>query len=68
MCMSGERKARFNPSMLVYLLGVMFLGFCYEFVKLKTGGGLVFVGLVLIYILFLRLSGELVARKYWARK
>jgi hypothetical protein len=48
---------------IVYLVGVMLLGFFYEPVSSALGGEWLFVGCVLVYLVALRWIGTLIAKR-----
>jgi tellurite resistance protein TehA-like permease len=64
----GNENKKVNPSLYVYLLGIILLGATYELVKSALGGEVLFVCAVVIYLLALRLIGDFISRKWHERK
>ena len=64
----GTGNNKVNPSLCVYLVGIILLGATYELIKPALGGGVLFVCAVVIYLLALRLIGNFISRKWHERK
>jgi tellurite resistance protein TehA-like permease len=64
----GNGNNKVNPSLYVYLVGIIVLGSTYEIVKSALGGEVLFVCAVVIYLLALRLIGDFISRKWHERK
>lgn len=61
-------ESKFNPSWLVYLIGIFSFGVFYEQLKTELGGGVLFVAAAIGYSLVLRFLGDYLARKWHERK
>lgn len=57
-----------NPSAIVYLVGISLFGFFYAPLKGVIGDTWFFVGAAVLYLIFLRLAGDFIAKKWSARK
>ena len=53
-----------NPSVIVYLVGIVVFSYFYEFIKSAIGNTWLFVAAALTYIVALRLAGDFIAKKW----
>ena len=66
--MEPENRNTFNPGFAVYIVGVVAFGLGYGKAKELISSDLIFIGGAIFYLLFLRVLGGLVSRKYRANK
>ena len=72
--MESENRNAFNPNFAVYIAGIVVFGLGYGKAKELIGSDVIFIGIAVFYLLFLRarspvkFKGGWVSRKYHANK
>ena len=66
--MESENRNAFNPNFAVYIAGIVVFGLGYGKAKELIGSDVIFIGIAVFYLLFLRALGGWVSRKYHANK